>query len=315
MSNLIFSLNATIPIFTIILLGWFLKKIKVINDTFVSSNNFLTFNILFPVLLFRDISKMDIRAQFDISFLLTCFLLTIAAILIITAVALIFIKDRSMVGSFIQGSFRGSAAILGIPIAENLYGNSGMVPMMIIAAVPVYNISSVIILTVFSEDRVNKKINFRQLLLDIVKNPMIIGITAGLPFALAGITLPQILTKSINSLSSIVTPLALLMVGAGFDAGVSLKQKLRPSLAASLIKLVIQPALLLPIPIMMGFRNQELIAIFIMLASPATVSGYIMARSMKNDAQLASGIVVITTIFAAVTVTAFIYIFKLFAWI
>lgn len=315
MENLIFSLNATVPIFAMILLGWVFKRIRIINDEFVTANNKLAFNILFPVLLFKDISQMRIAEDFDLSFFLTCFIMTVLAVALITVFTLIFVKDKSMHGSFIQGSFRGSAAILGVSLAENLYGSSGMVPMMIVAAVPFYNLYSVIILTLSSSDSIDRKIDKKKLLISIIKNPMIIGIFAGIPFSLLNVTFPVIINKTISNLSSLATPLALLIVGAGFSDIEGLKKRVKPCIIASLIKLVILPAVCLPIAVLLGFRRQELIAILIMLGSPATVSSYIMAKSMKNDSDLASSIVVVTTLFSSITVTGLIYILKVFSLI
>ena len=314
MNDLIYSLNATLPIFLIILLGWLLKKSSIINDDFISVNNKLAFNILFPVLLFRDLSGMKIKENFSMSFIMTCFIMTAASIFLISLFSHILIKDKTIVGSFVQGSFRSSAAILGVSIAENLYGNSGMVPMMIIAAVPLYNVYSVILLTVNSRGSIDKKISKKKLALCIAKNPMIVSIFIGIIFSFLHISFPPMISKAIDNLSATASPLALLIVGAGFSTSSSIS-KIKPCVIASLIKLIILPVVFSPIAVLLGFRNQSLIAILIMLGSPSTVSGYIMAKSMDNDSELASGIVVITTIFSALTVTSFIYIFKMFSLI
>lgn len=314
MDNLIYSLNATVPVFAIIFLGWAFKKKNIINDEFVSVNNKLAFNVLFPVLLFKDISGMRLEESFDLRFFLTCFIMTVSSIALITLYTLLFVKEKSMRGSFIQGSFRSSAAILGVSMAENLYGSAGLVPVMIIAAVPFYNFYSVIILTLGSRQE-EKKIDMKKLVISIIKNPMIVSIFLGIPFSIFSINFPTVIDKTINSLASIATPLALLIVGAGFDSSDGFKEKMKPCAIASFIKLVVQPGIFLPIAVLMGFREQELIAILIMLGSPSTVSGFIMAKSMKNDSELASGIVVVTTILSAFTITGMIYILKSFSLI
>lgn len=307
MDNFIFSLNATIPVFFVIFMGWFLKKIGIIDERFSQVNDRLSFKVLFPLLLFRDISAADLKQDFDIKFAVFCFTATFLCFTAIWILSEIFIKDKSIIGSFVQGSFRGSAAILGVAFVQNMYGNSGMVPLMIVAAVPLYNIFSVIILTV--RGRSGEKISIKKLLMSIVKNPMIIGIFTGLPFALLEVHFPVMIEKCISNLSVLTTPLALLSVGAGFEFK-NAKAKLKPSIIASVIKLVIQPAILLPVAIMMGFRNQEIIALLIMTGAPTTVSSFIMAKNMNNDAELASSIVVITTLFSSVTITAMIFILK-----
>ena len=325
MNNLAFSLNATVPIFLLILLGWFLKKINILDDRFVDINNKAVFNIFLPVLLFRDISKMQVTKYFDFKFCAVCFLMTVITSLLITWGAVKLIKDKHMTGSFIQGAYRSSAAILGVAIAENLYGNSGMVPMMIISAVPFYNFYAVIVLTMSSSDTLDKKVDMKKLILGIVKNPIILAIIVSLPFSVfnslvpdfhisaGGIDFLAMIEKCINNISSLASPLALLVVGAGFDVSGSFKTKLKPCLCASFIKLILLPAVCLPIAVFLGIRDQQLIAILIMLGSPSTVSGYIMARNMKNDCELASGVVVITTFFAAFSITFFIYILRSFS--
>ena len=131
----------------------------------------------------------------------------------------------------------------------------------------------------------------------------------GVPFALLDVTFPTIVSKTLDSLASITAPLALLIVGAGFDKDSAIK-KLGLTAVATSIKLVIQPLLILPIAVLLGFRNQELMAIVIMLGSPTTVASYVMARSMKNDYVLVSSIVVLTTILSSVSITAIVFILK-----
>lgn len=312
MSNFIFSLNATVPVFFVIFMGWLLHKIGIIDERFSDVNDKLSFRILFPLLLFRDISSADIKQDFDMKFAVFCFAATIICFSVIWLASEIFIKDKTIIGSFVQGSFRGSAAILGVAFVENMYGNAGMVPLMIVAAVPLYNIFSVIILTIRGKEK--KKLSPKKLVMSIITNPMIVGIFSGLPFALLEVKFPVMVEKCINNLSSLTMPLALLAVGASFK-GRSAVKKLKPSIAASVIKLIIQPAVILPVGIMMGFRNQEIIALLIMTGAPTTVSSFIMAKNMNNDAELASSIVVITTLFSSITITSIIFIFKTFGYV
>ena len=312
MDNFIFSLNATIPVFFIIFMGWFLKKIGIIDEKFSQVNDKLSFKILFPLLLFKDISSADLKQDFDIRFALFCFIGTILCFSVIWIMAEIFIKDKSVIGSFVQGSFRGSAAILGVAFVENMYGNAGMVPLMIIAVVPLYNIFAVTLLTIRGQG--NDKVDAKKLFFSILKNPMIIGIAAGVPFALLNVEFPPMIMKCITNMSSLAMPLSLLAVGASFH-GTGTISKIKPCIIASAIKLIIQPAIILPLGIMAGFRNQEIIALLIMSGAPTTVSSFIMAKNMKNDADLASGIVIVTTLFSSVTITGIIFIFKTLGYV
>ncbi len=255
---------------------------------------------------------MNLKQEFDIKFALFCFFGTALCFSAIWIGAEIFIKDKSIIGSFVQGSFRGSAAILGVAFVENIYGNAGMVPLMIIAAVPLYNIFSVIVLTVRGKEK--KKVDVREIIKSLVTNPIILGIVAGIPFALLEVDFPSMIDKCVSNITSLTMPLSLLSVGAAFKIE-NISEKLKPAIVAALIKLVIQPIVILPIGIMLGFRNQEIVALLVMAGSPTTVSSFIMAKNMNNDSELASGIVIITTLFSAITITGIIFIFKTMGYV
>ena len=241
---------------------------------------------------------------------LFCFLGTCIFFSIIWLLAELFIKDKSMIGSFVQGSFRGSAAILGIAFAQNIYGSSGLVPMMIVASIPLFNIFSVIVLMRSANaEETDKAVVVKKTLKGIVTNPIIIGIFAGIPFALLKIQFPVILEKGLQSVAGLSTPLALIAIGAGFAVDAAM-DKWKPVLAASFIKLIMIPGIFLPVAAWIGFRNEEMVALLILTGAPTTVSSYIMAKNMGNDGALASGIVVMTTLLSAVTLTTIIFILK-----
>ena len=181
-----------------------------------------------------------------------------------------------------------------------------MVPLMMIAIVPIYNIGSVILLTMYSSERPPQG-QIKKVCLEVLTNPLILGILAGIPFALLHVQFPALVQKSLNNLS-------LLMVGADFDLQKASAQRI-PVLLATAIKLLIQPAIFLPIAVLLGFRDESLIAILIMLGAPATVSGYIMARGMHNNVSMAGSIVVLTTMLSAVTVTGIIFVLRTLGYV
>lgn len=310
MENFIYSLNCTMPIFMVMILGWWLKRIGLISDEFVAVADKVVFKVALPVLVFKDIAGADLSNDFNWKFVSFCFLGTCVFFGLTWLFAELFIKDKSMIGSFVQGSFRGSAAILGIAFAQNIYGSSGLVPMMIVASIPLFNIFSVIVLMRSANaGNSNRKAVIRKTLKGIATNPIIIGIVLGIPFALLKIQFPVILQKSIQSVASLSTPLALLAIGGGFSTGAALK-KWKPTLVASVIKLIVIPGIFLPLAVWMGFRNEEMVALLILTGAPTTVSSYIMSKNMNNDATLASGIVVVTTLMSSVTLTLIIFLLK-----
>ena len=217
--------------------------------------------------------------------------------------------SSEMVGSFVQGSFRGSAAVLGVAFMTNIYGDAGLAPLMIIGCVPLYNIYSVIVLTIESNEDKPKQGQIKTALVNICKNPLIIGILLGVIVALLPFQLPDMVNKTLSSFSDMATPLALIAIGAAFEGKKALA-KIRPTLVASLIKLVVQPLVFLSIAVWLGFRNQELIAFLIMLGAPSTASSYIMAKNMGNDDVLSASIIVVTTLLSAITITGWLFLLK-----
>ena len=310
LDNFMYSINATMPVFLVMLLGWQLKRIGFLTDEFVSVADKLVFKVALPVMVFQDIAGTDLSEDFDLRFVLFCFLGTCAFFFVTWFLAEIFIRDKRMIGSFVQGSFRGSAAILGIAFARNIYGSSGLVPMMIVASIPLFNIFSVIVLMRSANTgETDKRAVIKKTLWGIVTNPIIIGIFAGVPFALMHFQFPVMLDKAIGSVAGLSTPLALISIGGGFSTGAALK-RWKPTLAAAMIKLLVIPGVFLPLAVFMGFRNEELVALLILTGAPTTVSSYIMAKNMGNDGVLASGIVVVTTLLSSITLTGIIFILK-----
>ena len=323
MDSFIYSLNATVPIFLVMIVGWIIKRLGVIDDHFVNVANKYVFRVALPVLVFKDLAAADFKSQFDVKFVLYCMIVTTIMFSVIWILTEIFMKDDTEKGAFVQASFRSSAAILGMAFIQNMYQSTGMAPLMIVAAVPLFNIFSVIVLTFKAHpechgkavsDSVDKKENIKKACVNIATNPIIIGILLGLVSSLIGINYPPIISKTVMNIAQTATPVALICIGAGFEGRKAVK-KVKPTVIATFIKLVLLAAIFLPVAVRMGFRNQELMAILIMLASPSTVTCYVMAKGMDNDDVLSSSIVVLTTLLSSITLTAWIFVLRSFGFI
>ncbi len=309
MENLIFSLNATIPIFLLMVLGYILKLLKVVDEPFVKTLNFFNYKITLPVLLFRDIAESDFYSVWDTSYVLYCFLVTLFCIAVIWLLTGLFYKN-ACAGEFIQASYRGSAAVLGIAFIQNIYGNSGMAPLMIIGTVPLYNVAAVLVLsfTVPHGGGFNRK-SLVASVKGILTNPIILGILFGMIVSVSGLSFPVIIEKTVGNVSSLATPLALLGLGAGFEGRKALKQ-IKPTIICSALKLFIQPLLFLPLAAYLGFRDEKMVAILIMLGAPTTVSCYIMAKNMGHEGTLTSSVVVATTFLSSVSITFWLFVLR-----
>ena len=315
MEQLLFSLNATIPVFLVMVIGYLLKVFHIADEHFVKTLNTFNFKITLPVLLFKDIAGSDFYSVWDTRYVLFCFSVTFIVIGSIWLFAYLFYKNKAQLGELIQASYRSSAAVLGIAFIQNIYGNSGMAPLMIIGTVPLYNIAAVLILsfTAPSDDPDARngldKAALKRSVKGAFTNPIIIGIFAGMLASICRISFPVMISKTINNVAVLASPLALIGLGAGFEGRKALKQ-LKPTAVASLIKLVILPALFLPLAIRLGFTTEKLVAILIMLGSPTTPSCYIMAKNMGHEGTLTSGTVLTTTFLSSVTLTFWLFVLK-----
>lgn len=309
MENLIFSLNATVPVFLMMVLGLVFRKLGWIDDVFASKMNKFVFLVPLPVLVFEDLATVDFSEVWDLKFVLFCFAATLISIGIAAAVSFLW-RDKSIQGEFIQASYRSSAALLGIAFIQNIYGNAGLAPLMIIGSVPLYNVMAVIVLAFFRPERkrLDKEL-WKSTLKGIVTNPIIIGIAAGILWSALKIPMPPILEKTVSNVGAVATPLGLMAMGATFDIRKAFA-KVRPAAAAAVMKLVGFAAVFLPLAVMLGFRREELVAILVMLGSATTVSCFVMAKNMGHEGVLTSSVVMLTTLFSAFTLTGWLYVLR-----
>lgn len=316
LENFIYSINVTIPIFLVMVLGYFLRRRGMLNENFVNVANKFNFDVTLPFMVFRDIAAVDIRSVFDLKYVLFCAIASSVCFWVVWGLAKLFMKDKSLIGAFVQASFRSSAAVMGLAFISNLYGPSAMGPLMIIGAVPLYNIYSVLVLTFEAEDdgRGRDTGKLKEACVNILKNPIIISIVLGLIISLCKPDFPVLVDNTIDNVAKMATPLALITLGAGFEGREALA-KMKPTLWAAFIKLIGQAAIFIPIAIALGFTGEKLIAIMVMLAAPATPSCYIMAKNMKNDGALTASIIVTTTLLAAFTLTGWIFILRSMGYI
>ena len=315
LDNLIFSLNATMPIFLMMVLGYFLKKIKWLDEHSTQVLNKLVFKVFLPALLFEDLAELDFVNMWDSSFVLFCLIVTVISIVI--AFGLSFIdRDRNDKGEFIQASYRSAAATLGIAFMTNIYDNAAMVALMIIGSVPIYNIVAVLILSITSPDNRthDRKALLKKTLINVVTNPIILGIVVGSIWSILRIPQPQIFAKSVSYLAHLASPLALIALGASFEFG-DLKEKFGPILCVIFNKLFLFCILFLPVAISMGFRDEKLVSALIMLGSATTSSSYIMAKNMGHRGIISSSAVMVTTLLSSFSLTMWLFILRTLGYI
>lgn len=316
-NNLIFSLNATVPVFLMMVFGWFIKRTGILDEHTTNKLNQFAFKILLPALLFMDLSAADFRAVWDTKFVIFCFIATLLSIAIAMVLSMLH-KDKSERGEIIQAAYRSSAAILGIAFVKNIYGEATMAALMIVGTVPIYNIAAVTVLSVTSPKTNEEKSDKKKLILNTIKNvatnPIILGIAIGMLWSLFEIPQPVILTKSVSYLGNMATPLSLIALGASIKLG-DAKEKLPTAAWITAVKLILFCILFLPAAISRGFRGEKLIAILVMLGSATTGSCFVMCRNLGHNGTLTACTVMLTTLLSAFSLTTWLFILKSLAYI
>lgn len=312
MENIIFSANIVLPLMVIILSGSIAKKVGIVNDKIISDGNDMIFKIFLPVLIFCNIYKSDfdkLNAVKLFTYVEICIILSFAVSLVI---ALTCEKLNSRRGVMIQGLARTNYAMLGIPLLGLLFEGQDIAlgSLLVAIVIPSYNVLSIIALTYFGDTNANPK----SIVLSIVKNPLIIASMIGLLLAFCRIKLPTILYSGLSDIGSIATPFALFLLGATFELK-AVKNILKPLSIVVLGRLVVFPVIILGIGALLGFRDVELGCILITFASPTAATSYTMAVKMNGDGDLASAIVIFTSIFCMFTFFVYILVLKTFALI
>ncbi len=292
-------------------LGYFLHRTPLLGDNFANKLNNFVFKAALPVQLFKNLAESDFYTVWDGSMVLFCFVVSLASILIMLGLSFT-LRDRSLRAECTQAGYRSSRALMGAALLENIYGTTGPLALILIGAVPLYNVAAVTMLTLMGPEggRLDRK-TILKALKGIVTNPIILGIVVGLLWALLEIPQPVIFRRAVEEFSATATPLGLIALGASID----LKKAvgcLKPTLVCSTFKLVVFVALFLPLAILLGCRGELLVAMLVMLGSPTTVSCFSMARSMGHEGVLTSSTVMLTTIFSAFTFTGWLYLLKCF---
>lgn len=299
MQALVFSFNGVAPIALMVLLGMVLRRRGIMDDKSANVVNKLCFELFIPIKVFAQLYRADLSADVDVKTLL--FILCATLVVLIALVVLVprFVQKGTHCGEFIQGVFRGNSAILGLPLVISLYGESAgtalalPLPLVII----IYNIFSPMVLARYAE---GEKPNARAMLKKVATNPFLIAAVAGLLVSLTGITPPQFLSSTLNSLGAVGSPLALIGLGAmtrmrDFQNAGALAFK------ASVLRLVVIPALVLPAAALMGIQGVDMAAVVCFFCTPTAVGGYVLAKNMDGDGELAGQILLQTTLLSLIT--------------
>ncbi|MBK9097559.1 MAG: AEC family transporter [bacterium] len=307
--NIIFTGNVVAPVFLLIALGYFVKRINVINENFVDVTSKFVFNVSLPALVFINIAEIDLRSAIDINQIIYIYAATLISFFIVWILSIPFIKEAKNLSVFVQGAFRSNFAIVGFAIISKLFGSYALGKAAIVLAfiLPLYNILAVIVLTV--PFRKEKKLNLKSTLIEIVLNPLIVAVIVGLPFSYFKIKIPSVLNLTAGFLAELALPLALVGIGGSLNLQ-NIKKASGLAFTSSAIKVILIPLVLTLGSYYFGYRGLDLGIMFILFACPTAIVSFIMAEAMGANSKLAGNIVLISTIASVFTIAAGIVILK-----
>ncbi len=318
LDSFLFSASAVLPILLLSLLGYLLKRFHVLSEEFFNFSHKLVFQAALPALIFHQIYKMDFSVFPETRFLIFCIVAMCLCYGLGLLFCALFIKDRKKAGAMAQGMTRSTFSIVGLPLAEGLFGAEGLkLATLLLPSVIVFNNAFAVIMLTASNPKKEKgdwKKNLTPMFLGILKNPLILGMVIALLVKGIRLTLPLFVVETVSDFSAIAQPLALLCLGAGF-AKEGLHGRIGLAVFAGIVKTVLLPLVFCGAALLCGFRGVELGLVCILFGGPTTISSYIMAKNMGSDEVLTGQIVLLATVMSTFTLFFAFFLLRLFAFL
>lgn len=310
--NILLPVATVFPIFLYMAAGAFLKRIKRLSDGTVTQMNKIIFSYFFPFVMFNNIYKTQLNQVLNVRFLGT-----VVTLVLLISLALVLLIPRLFAGKPVQGSMiqaliRGNTILFALPVVSTIAGpeNTGLASLCIAIVVPMYNV----ICTVILEALRGKSLRPLSLLTSLIKNPLILGALFGLGAKLIGLRLPLVLSDVVSDIARLVTPLALIMLGAALRFSDTITYR-RELVWVSVAKLIVIPFIYIVVIKLMGFDKVAVATALALGAVPTAVSTYVMAQEMDADGVLAGQLVAVTSVLSVATVFLWVLLLSSIGWI
>ena len=299
------AVNAVSPFLILLGIGFLAIRTGLTDRAFMNRLNALNFKLFFPFLMFNNVYSAKPENLPSVTLMSAGPLSVVVLIAALLVIVPRLVKENPRRGVIIQAIFRSNFIIYGIPLTTYVFGEerSSVCGMMIMIMVSLFNAAAVIVLELFRE---GGKIHPKQLLLGIVKNPLLQGCFVGLLFYLLRIRLPAFIASPVSSLASIATTLAMIVLGANLVFG-EIRKNRKTITAVLLVRLLLLPLIMVPLGWLIGLRGVELFLILMIFGTPIATASYPMAQNMGGDGELAGQLVFVSTVASLGTIFLFIY--------
>ena len=310
-----------LPVFGLIAIGYAVAGLRLLRQESGEALADFVFAVAIPLLIFRTLALADFSGASPWLMWIPFFaVFAMNWMLGDVLIRRLFRRDAraGLVGGI--SSAYGNTVLLGIPLTLAAYGGDGAVPMALIVAVhlPVMMVvSSVLIERALRRDGVSEghldaKTRARNVLVTLVRSPIIIGMLAGAAWRAFGLPFTGLPAVLAGRLADIASTLALFAMGMGlWRYGV--RGNIRAGLLLSALKLLVQPALVLLLvrtiaPMPASWARVAVLA----AACPTGVNAYLVAARFKTGEALASNAISLSTALAVLTISFWI---KMVGWL
>ena len=305
--NLIIAFEAVTPMFLLIAVGYFIRKQKFLDAYSIKKINTMLFNTMFPCVAFSSLYGANIHEAFDPALIGYSVLMAILLWTLTIPVVMKIEKEPAQRGAMVQAINRSNFLVIGFPIVESICGkeNLAATALTIVGMLLVNNIFAVVVLEVFRGSKPKPLHIFKEILL----NPIILATIAGTFCMVTEVRFPYVLEKTITSLGSTASCLALVVMGASLDIkNVGGRKR---NLAICIVgKLVVVPGIVTLVGMLVGFRGVAFVTLLAFFAASPTTTSYTMADQMDSDGELARDCVVFATALVALTMFFWIFFYK-----
>jgi predicted permease len=297
-------LNSLLPVFALIALGVFLRRTTLVGEAFFQTSDRLVYYVFFPALLFLKISRPTPGFMVHWSWLAVL----LAVMVLMAGASLVAARllglSRPQVGAFSQTTYRFNT-YLGLAVILSLFGETGVkyLGVLISAAIPLANLMAVSGLILCQGAGARWRPRLGRLFRELLANPLILACLAGLAYGALGWGLPLFVDRTLDLMGNLSLPLALLSIGASLRFE-TMRRHQAPALVAVALKQVALPALGLAGLWLVGATGTFWRVAVIWMCLPTSTLAYVLAAQLDGDADLAAAAIVVSHLFAVVTLSA-----------
>ncbi len=300
--------STIVPIFVIITVGWIARCNGFIEEEFLGPANRLVYYLAIPAMIFRSISRASLTAQFHIRVLAITLVCIFAVFAITWGLGIAARIKRERLASFTQCSFHGNLGYIGLAVAYYYLGEEGLIRASILAAfiMILQNFLAVVVLQIYADHPKNRG-NGSEIVLKILGNPVILSAIGGIMFSVSGAAMPILIGRSLDILSGLALPMALLIIGASLSFQL-VRSRITPVIFSGAIKLILLPGLGILLFRAFGLSSTDYLPAMILLASPTATITFVMAKEMHGDPDFAVAAISAGTMLSAGTFSLWLHI-------